>query len=49
MKATQIIVNREPRETFKSLKEARDEGKRLIRAFRKQDKVLGIDIQYKTV
>lgn len=49
MKATQIVVNREPKEIFPSLKLAREEGKRLIKEFKKQDKVLGIDIQYKTI
>jgi hypothetical protein len=49
MKATQIIVNREPKEVFRSLKEAKAEGKRLIRAWKRQDVILGINIQYKFV
>jgi hypothetical protein len=49
MKATQIIVNRVPRDTFRSLKDAKKEGKRLIREFKKQNILFGIDIQYKFV
>lgn len=49
MNATQIIVNREPGQIFKSLTEAKKEGKRLIRAFKNQDVVLGITIEYKKI
>lgn len=46
MKPTQIVVNRVPKDVYPSLKKAREEGKRLIREFKKQDTILGIDIQY---
>lgn len=49
MKATQVILNGVPQQTFRSLNEAKKEGKRLIREFKKQDVVLGINIQYKFV
>lgn len=49
MKATQIIVNGVPKETFSSLKKAKQEGKRLIREFKKQNVVLGINIDYKSI
>lgn len=47
MKATQIIINREPKQIFRSLKDAKEEGKRLIKEFKKQNVVLGITIDYK--
>jgi hypothetical protein len=49
MKKTQIIVNRQPKEIFKSLTDAKKEGKRLLREFKYQNLVFGIDIQYKTL
>lgn len=49
MKATQIVVNREPKGIFRSRKEAKEEGKRLIREFKRQNIVLGITIDYKSI
>lgn len=49
MKPTQVILNGVPQEpTFKSLKDARAEGKRLIRVWKQTDSG-GINIQYKFV
>lgn len=50
MKPTQVILNGIPQEpTFKSLKLAKAEGKRLIRVWKKQEETLGINIQYKSL
>ncbi len=49
MKPTQIIVNREPKQIFKSLAEAKKEGKRLIKEFKNQNVVFGITIEYKKI
>lgn len=48
MKPTQVILNGKPHKTFKSLKEAKTEGKRLIKVWKKTDSC-GIVIEYKFV
>lgn len=48
MKATQVILNGVPQQTFRSLKDAKAEGKRLIRKWKQTDSG-SINIQYKFV